>query len=64
MAPRTQVDEIAGGIFRLSTYTDAVPGGFTFNQFLVTGDESLLFHTGPRQLFPAVAEAVATVVPR
>jgi hypothetical protein len=29
----TQVDEIAAGVYRRSTYTDAVAGGFTFNQF-------------------------------
>src|SRR5215212_7363540 len=58
------VDEIADGIYRISTWIPEVgPGGFTFNQFLVTGDEPLLFHTGPRGMFPLVAEAVATVVP-
>ena len=40
----TQVDEIASGVYRLSTFTDAIAGGFTFNQFLVVGDEALLFH--------------------
>ena len=59
----TRCDEIAAGIYRLSTYTDAIPGGFTFNQFLVTGEEPLLFHTGTRELFPSVSEAVATVLP-
>jgi flavorubredoxin len=59
----TQVDEIADRVYRLSTYTEAVPGGFTFNQFLVVGDDPLLFHTGLRQLFPAVSTAVATAVP-
>ncbi|MEY2588623.1 MAG: hypothetical protein QOJ67_607 [Acidimicrobiaceae bacterium] len=58
------VDEIADGIYRISTWIpDVSPEGFTFNQFLVRGDEPLLFHTGPRMLFPFVAEAVATVVP-
>ena len=58
------VDEIADGIYRISTVMpDIAPGGFSFNQFLVTGEEPLLFHTGPRGLFPLVAEAVATVVP-
>lgn len=58
------VDEIAESIYRISTWIpDVSPEGFTFNQFLVRGDESLLFHTGPRMLFPLVAEAVATVVP-
>jgi flavorubredoxin len=58
------VDEIAEGIYRISTLVPGVgPDGFTFNQFLVVGDETLLFHCGPRQLFPLVAEAVATVAP-
>ncbi len=58
------VDEIAAGIYRISTWIpDVSPEGFTFNQFLVRGEESLLVHTGPRMLFPFVAEAVATVVP-
>jgi flavorubredoxin len=39
------------------------PEGFTFNQFLVAADEPLLFHTGPRGMFPLVAEAVGTVLP-
>jgi flavorubredoxin len=59
----TQTDEIAAGVYRLSTFTDAVAGGFTFNQFLITGDEALLFHSGPRQMFPLVSAAVAKVIP-
>lgn len=59
-----QVDEIADGIYRVSTLVpDVGPDGFTFNQFVVVGEEPLLFHTGPRGMFPLVAEAVATVVP-
>ncbi len=62
--PTTDVDEIADGIYRLSTWVPEVtPDGFTFNQFLLTGEEPLLFHTGMRGLFPLVAEAVAKVVP-
>lgn len=58
------VDEIADGIYRISTWVpDISPVGFTFNQFLVMGDEPLLFHAGPRGMFPTVAEAVATVTP-
>jgi flavorubredoxin len=58
------IDEITDGIYRISTFIPEVgPTGFTFNQFLVTGDEPLLFHTGARMLFPFVAEAVATVIP-
>jgi len=58
------VDQIAAGIFRISTWVPEVSeSGFTFNQFLVTGDEPLLFHTGMRGLFPLVAEAVARIIP-
>jgi flavorubredoxin len=59
----TTVTEIADGVYRLSTLTDAVPGGFTFNQFLVSGDEPLLFHTGPKGMFGTVSDAVNTLVP-
>lgn len=60
----TRIDEIANGIFRLSTFIPEVtPAGFTFNQFLVKGDEPLLFHCGMRGLFPLVSAAVAKLVP-
>jgi flavorubredoxin len=61
----TRLDEIADGIYRISTHVPEVapPAGFTFNQFLIDADEPLLFHTGPRLMFPRVAEAVARVVP-
>jgi flavorubredoxin len=61
----TRVAEIAGGIYRLSTLVPeiAAPAGFTFNQFLVLGDEPLLFHCGLRSLFPSVSAAAARVVP-
>ena len=61
----TKLDEIADGIYRISTWVPEVvpPAGFTFNQFLIDAEEPLLFHTGPRGMFPLVAEAVAKVVP-
>ncbi len=61
----TTVDEIADGIYRLSTWVEEIapPVGFTFNQFLIDAEEPLLFHTGPRAMFPAVAEAVGQVLP-
>ena len=63
-SPNTTIDQINEGIYRISTWIpDVTPVGFTFNQFLVVGDEPLLFHTGPRGLFPLVAEAIAKVVP-
>ncbi len=61
----SRTDEIAPGLFRISTFVPEVapPAGFTFNQFLVMADEPLLFHCGPRGLFPLVSAAVAKLVP-
>ena len=60
----TQVDEVGVGIYRLSTWIpDITEHGFTFNQFLLTGDEPFLFHCGQRQLFPLVSEAIKRVMP-
>jgi flavorubredoxin len=60
----TKVDEIGTDIYRLSTWVpDVTEHGFTFNQFLLTGDEPFLFHCGHRQLFPLVSEAINRVVP-
>lgn len=60
----TKIDEIASGIYRLSTFVPEIapPAGFTFNQFLVLGDDPLLFHTGLRQMFPLVRAAVSRLV--
>jgi flavorubredoxin len=60
----TRVDEIAAGIYRISTPfpPSDFPGGFTFNQYLIDDDAPLLFHTGLRQLFPLVREAIASVL--
>src|SRR5256885_13635895 len=60
----TTTSEIADGVFRFSTFVPNVtPDGFTFNQFLIKGEEPLLFHTGPRALFGLVSEAVSKVIP-
>lgn len=62
--PTTTIEEIAGGIHRISTCVpDVAPGGFTFNQFLIAGTEPMLFHTGPRGMFPLVTEAISSVLP-
>lgn len=61
---QTTTDEIADGIYRISTYLPQVgPDGFTFNQFVIDADEPLLYHTGMRALFPLVSAQVARVVP-
>ncbi len=54
----TNIQEIADGIYRINTGVATIPGGFSFNQYLVLDDQPLLFHTGPRKLFPLVREAV------
>ncbi len=56
------VHEISDGIFRINTPVRNIPGGFSFNQYLVVDDEPLLFHTGPRRLFSLVHEAVRSVI--
>jgi flavorubredoxin len=60
----TKVSEIADGIYRLSTFVPEIapPAGFTFNQFLVLGDEPLLFHTGLRKMFPLAREALSRII--
>lgn len=60
----TRIDEIEAGIYRISTaLPELLPGGFTFNQFLIADEQPLLFHAGPVSLFPAVQQAVARVLP-
>jgi flavorubredoxin len=59
----TSIDEIAEGIYRISTPVSHVPGGFTFNQYLIADDQPLLFHTGPRRMFALVCKAVEAVMP-
>ena len=58
----TRIDEINDGIYRIHTPVADVPGGFSFNQYLVVDDQPLLFHTGPRKMFPLVREAMAKVM--
>jgi flavorubredoxin len=61
----TRIDEIEHGLYRISTPIQApdVPGGFSFNQFLLVDDEPLLFHCGLRRMFPLLREAIETVMP-
>lgn len=60
----TNIQPIADGIYRINTPV-ALPDGqaFSFNQYLLVDDAPLLFHTGPRQMFPLVRAAVAAVLP-
>lgn len=63
MEPR--IDEIADRVYRISTFLPpevVPPHGFTFNQFLIEAEEPLLYHTGMRQLFPLVSDAVDRLI--
>ena len=53
----TNVEEVAEGIYRINTPM-AIPGGdFSFNQYLIVDEAPLIFHTGPRRMFPLVRHA-------
>jgi len=61
----TNVHEVADGIYRINTPV-TLPGGvghFNFNQYLIVDDAPMLFHTGLRQIFPLVREAIDAVIP-
>src|SRR5437868_4056133 len=59
----TNLHEVAPRIYRINTPLSIPGGAFSFNQYLIAADEPLLFHTGPRKLFPLVAEAIGRVLP-
>lgn len=53
----TTISEIAPDVFRVCTFMKEFD--LQCNQFLVRDEEPLLFHTGPRALFPAVRDGGA-----
>lgn len=60
----TNVAEVADGIYRINTPVPLPDGSaFSFNQYLIADDEPLLFHTGPRRMFPLVQQAVNAILP-
>ena len=60
----TRTTEIADNIFQISTLVpDIGPSGFRFNQYLIVDEEPLVFHTGPRAMFPLVREAISSLTP-
>ncbi len=56
----THIHEIAPDLFRLSIYVPEFD--MQFNYFLVRDEEPLLFHAGFKGMFPALREAVATLI--
>jgi flavorubredoxin len=61
MNMETRITEVADGTYQTTTYVEEA--NFSFNQYVVTGEEPLLFHTGGRGLFPLVSDAIAGVMP-
>ena len=61
----TTIDEVASGVYRISTPVppQAIPGGFSFNQYLITGEAPVLFHSGLRAMFPLTREAIESIIP-
>jgi flavorubredoxin len=56
----THISEIAPDVFRLSVYVPDID--MQFNHFLVRDEEPLLFHAGLKAMFPALWEAVGTLI--
>jgi flavorubredoxin len=56
----TRIDQIAGGIYRISTMTEAY--GITFNQFLIDDEQPTLVHTGEYGVYENVRKAIAQVL--
>lgn len=56
----TTITEIAPDMFRISTFVPEFK--LQFNHFLLRDDEPLLFHTGMRQMFPQMRDAVARLI--
>lgn len=63
--PTASIHEIAPDTYRISVAMppSVIPGGFSFNQYLLVDDQPLLFHTGPRRLFGLVREQIDKVMP-
>jgi flavorubredoxin len=55
-----QVDEVVGGIYRISTFMPAKQ--LQFNQFLIDDELPALIHTGTYPMYEDVREAVAEVL--
>ena len=62
---RASIHAIGPDTYRISVPLppSLVPGGFSFNQYLVVDDEPLLFHTGPKKMFEQVRAQIETVLP-
>lgn len=57
-----QVDEMAGGIYRICTTVPLGEEAFQFNQFLIDDERPVLIHTGMFPMYEDVRKAVAEVL--
>jgi flavorubredoxin len=64
-AAQAFIDEIARDTYRISVAIPPglIPGGFSFNQYLIADALPLLFHTGPRRFFELVCAQIEKVMP-
>ena len=60
MTDKTRITEIAPDHYVISIYVREF--NLRFNHFLIKDDEPLLFHTGMKQMFPLVRDAVTRVI--
>jgi flavorubredoxin len=60
MTDNARVTEIAPDHYAISIYVKDF--NLRFNHFLIKDEEPLLFHTGMKQMFPLVRDAVARVI--
>jgi flavorubredoxin len=63
-SPVASIDAIAPDTYRVHVaLSDMLGGGFSFNQYLIVDERPLLFHTGPKKLFPLIREQIEKVLP-
>jgi flavorubredoxin len=55
-----QINQVAEGIYRISTFAPTV--GISFNQFLIDDERPMLIHTGTYPLYEGVCQAVAEIL--
>lgn len=60
MTDKARVTEIAPDHYAISIYVKEF--NLRFNHFLIKDEQPLLFHTGMKQMFPLVRDAVASVI--
>ena len=55
-----KINEIAPDVYRISVFVPDIQ--LQFNHFLIRDDQPLLYHTGLKQMFPVLHEAVKTLI--